>query len=132
VPTITINLERPRLIHGQAILAMKNGDLEKAADSLREARAITEQHAIKPFYPVLLITEGKLQFMNESFAAATESFEQAERLAQEMNLRPLLWKARIERAKALSALGQTAEAAQAREDAQTTVDELARFFTDPS
>jgi tetratricopeptide (TPR) repeat protein len=131
IPTATMNLERPRLIHGQALLAMENGEVDKAAALLREARAITEQHAIKPFYPVLLITEGKLQFMNESFAAATESFEHAERLAQEMNLQPLLWKARIEKAKALSALGQTAEAAQAREEARTTIDELARYFTDP-
>ncbi len=131
IPTATMNLERPRLIQGQALLAMENGELDKAAELLRESRAIVEQHAIKPYYPFLALTEGKLQLMNGSFEAATERFESALSLAQEMGLQPLLWKAQAENAKALSALGQTAEAGQAREEARATIDELARYFTDP-
>jgi tetratricopeptide (TPR) repeat protein len=131
IPTATMNLERPRLIHGQALLAMENGDLEKAASLLRESRVIVEQHAIKPFYPFLALSEGKLQLMNGSFEAATERFESALSLAQEMGLGPLEWQAQVENAKALAARGQMSEAERAREQAQATIDELARRFTDP-
>jgi ATP/maltotriose-dependent transcriptional regulator MalT len=130
-PTITINLEQSRLMHGQALLALEQGEPGKAAGLLHEARIIAHQQGMKIIYPQIEFSEGRTSFTQGDLEDAADKLDQAEALALEMGLRPLVWKARVGQADVLSAQGEEAKAEEKRAEAKAAADEMALFFKDP-
>ena len=62
--------------------------------------------------------------------SALESFQAAEALALEMNLRPIVWQSRLAQANIYDQAGQTAEADSRRQDALAVVEEIGLLFED--
>jgi predicted ATPase/class 3 adenylate cyclase len=130
-PTITINLEQSRLMHGQALLALEQGEPGKAAGLLHEAGIIAHQQGMKITYPQIEISKGRISFSQGDLEDAAVRFDRAEVLALEMGLRPMVWKARVGQADVLSAQGEEARAEEKRAEAKAAADEMALFFKDP-
>jgi tetratricopeptide (TPR) repeat protein len=129
-PTVPMNWERPRLLHGQAQLALADNDLDKATSLLAEAKGIVEQHAIRSLYPLIAFAEAQIHTAHDDLVQAAEAYSRAEKLAIEMGLRPFIWKARANLSQLLLALGQTAEAETMKQEAQAMVNEIAGLFED--
>ncbi len=129
-PTIPINWERPRLLHGQAQLALAENDLDQASSLLAEAKSIVEEHAIRSLYPLIAFAEAQLHLAHDELDQALEAYRRAEELAIEMGLRPLIWKAQANQSRVLIALGRTAEGEAMHLEAQAMVNEIAGLFED--
>jgi len=129
-PTITINLERPRLLHGQMLVALADDDRDAASTLLGEAKAYAEKHAMRNYYAMLAIDEARLSFLHGDLETALAHYERGEALALEMGMRPLVLDARAGAAETLSALGRDEAAELKRREAQATIDEIASFFED--
>lgn len=61
--------------------------------------------------------------------APVAAFERAERLAQDMEMRPIIWQARARAARVLATLGRAAEAEARRAAAQVMVAEIGGLFS---
>lgn len=129
-PTVPMNWERPRLLHGQAQLALVANDLEKATSLLVEAKSIVEQHAIRSLYPLIAFAEAQLVTVHDDLDQAAEAYRRAEKLALEMGLRPFIWKARAALSQILMTLGRTAEAEAMKQEAKAMINEIAGLFED--
>jgi class 3 adenylate cyclase/tetratricopeptide (TPR) repeat protein len=132
IPTITGNLERPRLLIGSALLALSRNDTAGAERLLGEARALIQQHSLENNYPLLLNAEAKLRQASGDLEEALALLSRAEELAREMGLRPLVWRSSAAAAAILNELGRESEAEEKRRSAQVMIEEIAGLFEDPS
>lgn len=129
-PTTTINWERPRLLHGQFQLALADNDLDKAVSLLKEAQSIIEKHAIRSLYPLMAFAEAQLHSAQNELEQSAKSYRRAEELALEMELRPLIWKARANLGQILSTLGDIAGGEAMQKEALAMINEIAGLFED--
>jgi class 3 adenylate cyclase/tetratricopeptide (TPR) repeat protein len=132
IPTITGNLERPRLLIGSALVALSRNDTGEAARLLREARALARQHGMKNYYPWLYNAQAQLRRASGELEEALALLTDAEELARQMGLRPLVWRSGAAAAAILAELGRDGEAEQKRRSAQAVIEEIAALFEDPA
>ena len=131
VPTMLSQLERPRLLVGLALIDLKLGKVEQAEQQLAEAKTFAMTHGLQYIYPLVAHAEGRVAEGRGDAAGALAAFERAEQLALDLELRPIIWQARANAARALAALGRMAEAEAQRAAAQMMVDEIGGLFADP-
>jgi tetratricopeptide (TPR) repeat protein len=130
VPTTQMMLNRPLFLLGEVEVALALGQLEAAQQLVSEARTFVEERAMKYLYPRVAMLEAKIEAARAEPDRALARFGQAEALALEMGLRPLVLQARQGAAEVLQATGLTREAAEQQRAAQDMRDELAALFTD--
>lgn len=130
IPTTPMHIERPRVLVGEAMIALRQNDLDAAARYISEARVYTEERAMKNFYPLLAMADAWLNLARGEREQALADFTRAEELATPMNMRPLLWQARAGAAQVLAALGRHDEAEAKRREARAMVEEIANLFSD--
>ena len=124
-------LERPRLLVGSGLINLKLGNVERAGQQVAEANAFAMTHGMQFIYPLVAQAAGRVAAARGDQAGALAAFEQAERLAQPLELRPIIWQARAQAARALAALGRLAEAEAQRAAAHRMVDEIGAQLADP-
>jgi len=129
-PTMTMYIERPRLLIGAALVALARSRLDEAANAIGEARTFAEECTMEWTYPWIALTDGLVSATRGELKPALESFGRAEELALQMKMRPIVWQARAGAAKVLEALGRTDEANVSRLEARAMVDEIAGLFQD--
>jgi tetratricopeptide (TPR) repeat protein len=129
-PTPAMLLQKPQFLIGQALIALAKSSLTEAMMRVEEARAFAEERAMKNVYPLAFVVRGQVIAAQGEPARALEDFNRAEALAQEMQMRPLVWRARVGAAQALSTLGRLNEAKVKRHEARAMIDEIAGLFRD--
>jgi tetratricopeptide (TPR) repeat protein len=130
-PTIFSLMERPRLLAGAALLALRKGEIWEARHLIDEARVYTDERTMKHVRPLISLIAGKVYRALAEVEKSLQLFEAAEAEALTMNMRPIVWQARAAAAGLLEASGQH-EAAGARSDAALAmVKEIASLFRDP-
>ena len=123
-------LVRPQLLIGSAFVALARGDMDEAKRLVQEAREFADERAMKHFYPLVALAQGKVDAARGEMERALEEFTHAEGLALEMQVRPLVVQARAGTAKVLSAAGRTGESEEKRLAAHAMIQEIAGLFQD--
>ena len=85
---------------------------------------------MRHFYPLVAFAGAQISAVRGETEPALEKFSQAEHLALEMRMRPLVWQVRAGAAQALAASGRSAEADARRHQARAMIDEIAGLFQD--
>ena len=128
IPTITGQLERPRLLVGAARVELDTGNVDRAAQMIAEARVFAEDNSLKFVFPLVACAAGAVAEAQGDLESARVSYSRAEADAIEMGMRPLIWQARVGAARVFAALGQHSEADAKRAAAQDQVDEIGALF----
>ncbi len=131
VPSIHMFLQKPRLLVGQALVLLKQGQHDEAARVVEKARAYSEARRMKHIYPLVALADGDISAARGDLDHALTQYRTAEALALEMGMRPYLWQSRAGAARVLAAQGQPAEAEAKRQGARMIIDEMASLFHDP-
>ena len=129
-PTLFIEVERPRLLTGSALLAQARGDLEQACSLVLEAIDFAQERKMRHILPLTYLTLGKIQAQQGRTAEALTNLAAAEAAALEMGMRPIIWQTRAAAAELLQANGDEAGAAAQWAAAQEMVDEIAGLMMD--
>ena len=123
-------LERPRQLAAAALLANAKGEqataIRRAEEACQEARKSAMQH----FYPFTSLVLGQLLVTRGEYDAGLEALKQAETEARALEMRPILWQASLEMAKALDGLGKVEQAKAKLGEARKVVEEIAGLFKD--
>ncbi len=130
VPTIFMHLERPRLLAGSALVAMHDGDLEKAISLVREAVAIVDEKKMRNMIPLTHIFLGLVHSARGEIDAAVAALDRAETEAIALNMRHYILHGRLMAHQILSASGREAEAQAKREQARMMIEEIAASIQD--
>ena len=116
--------------YGYRTLALARDDTEEADRLAREAREFAEDREMRHFYPLIALAAAQIGAVRGETESAVEKFNQAEQLALEMCMRPIVWQARAGAAQALAASGRSGEADAKRHQARAMIDEIAGLFQD--
>jgi tetratricopeptide (TPR) repeat protein len=129
-PTMFSQLERARLLAGAALLALARNQLDETTHLVVEAREYAEERRMRQLYPLISLVAGKIHMACGELAAGLSAFESAESEALSLEMRPIVWQARLAAADALTATGQHDQAQNRRAAARETMDEIAGLFED--
>ena len=129
-PTAPMYLEKPRLLVGSALVALARDNTGQAAKYVEDAREFVEERGMRNYYPLIALAEGSVRTAQGESDAALKGFARAEALAEEMQMRPVVWQARAGAAEVLSAIGRPEEAEAKRSDAKASIGEIAELFQD--
>jgi len=130
-PTMFSLMERPRLLAGAALLALKKGDSLEARRFIDEAILYADERKMKHVMPLISLTAGKVHRALGDVEKSLQHFEAAEAEALSLNMRPIVWQARTEAAGLLKASGQHEAAAAKGNASRSVVEEIVSLFRDP-
>ncbi|MBI4199959.1 MAG: AAA family ATPase [Chloroflexi bacterium] len=125
-------LVRPAALVGMALATLVGGDIDEAARLAAEARAFAEERTMRLYYPLIARGEGRVAEAKGDTEKALERYAEAEGLALEMGMRPMVWQAQAEAARSLAATGRQEEAVAMRRKAQAMIEEIAALLQDPA
>jgi class 3 adenylate cyclase/tetratricopeptide (TPR) repeat protein len=129
-PNTFMLLERPRQLAAAALLAKAKGDqataIHRAEEACQEARKSAMQH----LYPFTSLVLGQMLLGAGDWKASLETLQRAEAEARALEMRPILWQASLEIAKALDRLEKADQAEAKRDEAREVVEEIAGLFED--
>jgi tetratricopeptide (TPR) repeat protein len=131
-PSMFMLVERPRHLAGMALIELRRGRTSEASRYVAEAQAYAGERNMKSLEPLLAFVSGQILAAQGATGPALEALERAEVLGLQMNLRPIVWQARLASAEALEAAGLTVEGAGERAAARAIVEEMAALFADPT
>jgi class 3 adenylate cyclase/tetratricopeptide (TPR) repeat protein len=127
-PSVFQILETPRYLAGLGLVALARGELDHAAAKAAAAHTFAHERGMKNHYPFVGLVQGKIAASQGDHLAALAALDEAEGFALEMGMRPYIWQARAQAARALSALGRSGEATAKRQAARQIVEEIAGLF----
>jgi tetratricopeptide (TPR) repeat protein len=130
MPTITANLERPRLLAGAALATLDLGDVETAQGYVSQAHDYAHEHGLVYLHPLVAYTQGCVAEGRGDTDAALAAFALAEAEAHGMTMRPLIWQARAGAARVLWVAGRMDEAAVQAASAWEMAQEIGDLFQD--
>ena len=130
VSTATKYLARPQLLIGSAFVEMSKGNCDDAARLVDEARQYAEERAMKHFYAFVAFADAQVSSAQGRGDHALDSFILAEQQALQMQMRPLVWQARVGAAGVLSSTGQASKAEVKLGEAREMVNEIGGLFQD--
>ena len=129
-PSAPMNMMRPRLLIGSALVALARDDPNEASKLVGGARGLAEAVQMKQFYPLVEFADAQVRAAQGDVEKALEGFAAAEELALAMGMRPLVVHARAGAAQALGASGRADEAKEKLSQAREVVEEIAGLFED--
>jgi ATP/maltotriose-dependent transcriptional regulator MalT len=129
-PSLFILLERARLLAGSALLALARDDAEEAARLAAEAEAFAQEKQMRHLFPLIYLTLGLVKRAQGDVEAALAAFARAEEEAQELAMRPTIWRSCLYAAETLEAAGQAGEAQAKRQAAQGMIQEIGGMLND--
>lgn len=129
--TMTMNVERPRLLLGMAGVLLARGDAGGALHRVNLARDYAVEREMRHFLPAIALTEGRALHALGDREAALAVLRECEKLAAEMGMRPVLWQALRERAAVLEELGGNSDGESARSKAEEIMAVIAADLSDP-
>jgi class 3 adenylate cyclase/tetratricopeptide (TPR) repeat protein len=132
MPSLMMNIHRPRSLCGAALAALMQGRIEDAARYVAEARQYAQEHSMKDIMPLVEITEGHLKEAKGDCDGALAHYDEAEQLSIKMGMRPAAMQARLSAAQALDKLGRREEADNKLESARAMAQEIASLIKNDS
>jgi class 3 adenylate cyclase/tetratricopeptide (TPR) repeat protein len=129
-PTMFYLLERPRIMAGAALLALKRNDLKEAYKLALEARTYAEERQMRHMYPLTSLVESKVQKSSGQLDSALAGFKRSEVEAETLSMRPIILEARHAQAKVLTSMGRDEEANTKLSQAKEMMEEIADLFQD--
>lgn len=132
MPSMMMNIQRPRSLCGAALAALMQGRIEDAARYAGEARQYAQEHSMKDIMPLVEIAEGHIQEAKGDCEGALAHYTEAEKLSMGMGMRPAVMQARASAAQALDKLGRHEEAHTKLEDARAMAQDIASLFKNES
>jgi tetratricopeptide (TPR) repeat protein len=130
IPTSMMHLSRPQLLVGNAFVSLAEGDVDAALKCVEEAQAYIVDHKMVQIAPYVSLAMGKVHYAKGDYNKAIEDFSRAELTALEMDLRPVVWQAQANAAKALEISNQNGLAQGKRNRALDVIDEIKNLFED--
>ena len=130
ISTAPKNLVRPQLLVGSAFVALGRSNVDEAAQLIQEAREFVDERAMKHFYPLVALAEGRVNVARGQMEQAMEDFTRAEGQALDMQMRPSVVLARAGALQLLGTLGRTSEAETQRQRARAMIHKIAGLFDD--
>jgi tetratricopeptide (TPR) repeat protein len=127
-PSIQMYEMRPLSLVGACHVALELGKADEAKKYADEARTFAEERRMKCYYPIVSIAEAKVSAAHGDSEGALKRYKEAEALATEMGLRPMVLQARMGALAVLTGCGRASEAEALRNDVQAMVDEIAGLF----
>jgi class 3 adenylate cyclase/tetratricopeptide (TPR) repeat protein len=131
-PNSYMLLERPRQLAAAALLANAKGDQATAIRRAEQACQEARKSAMQDMYPFTSLVLGQMLLAAGDCKASLETLKQAEAEARALEMRPVLWQASLEMAKALDRLGEADQAETMRNQARAVAEEIAGLFADPA
>jgi tetratricopeptide (TPR) repeat protein len=129
-PSAPMYMMRPRILVGSTFVALARGNLEEAAKCARGAGDLAKAAEMKHYYAMVAFAEAQVPMASGDTETALTKFDEADELANEIQMRPLIWQARASAAGLLSAAGRTDEAEAKMAGAKAAIDEIASLFSD--
>ena len=129
-PNILYHMERPRILSGAALLALKKGDLETASQQALASVAFSEEHAMRNHQPFSYLVLGKVYLAAGQYEQALKYSAQAEEIATTLGMRPIVWQACLLAARTLNAGSSTDLARVKLDQARRLVGEIAAQMQD--
>ncbi|RLT39319.1 MAG: zinc-ribbon domain-containing protein [Chloroflexi bacterium] len=131
IPTITSNLERPRLLVGAALAALDLRDADAARNYVALAHDYAQEHGLVYLHPLVAYAQGCVAEGRGETDAALAALARAERKGQSLGMRPLIWQARACAARVLRTAGRTEEAGLQAASAWEMAQEIGAIFQNP-
>ena len=131
VSTATKLLAKPPLLVGSAFLQLGAGNGDEAAALVEEARGFIEERKMKHFYPLVALAAGQVAATGGDLHKALDHLVRGERLALDMQMRPMVLQLRLAAAQVLDGSGLPDEAAAKRAAARDTIEEIGGLFESP-
>jgi class 3 adenylate cyclase/tetratricopeptide (TPR) repeat protein len=129
-PTMFMRVERPRLLAGSALLALSNGETDRALDLAGEALDYARERKMQHMMPITNRALGQALAVLGRYEEALPPFAEAETVAQSLGMRPDVWKAQLASADILEKAGDFDAAQVKRDQATAVIEEIAARFTD--
>jgi class 3 adenylate cyclase/tetratricopeptide (TPR) repeat protein len=129
-PTTMGLMVRANFLLGAAYVALARQQLDAASQFVNDASAYAQARAMTHLYPSIALADARVSAARGEHSRALDQFASAERLALDLNMRPLVWQACADAAKLLEALNQKNDADAKRRQARAVIDEMAALFTD--
>jgi len=130
VPTPQGLLNRPRFLLGASSVALARNQLEEAQHSLSKARDFVNDRAMKFLYPSIEFQEALISVERDDMERALNHFQRTEKLAAEMQMRPLVWQSYAGQSRALSAMNQEKAAKEKHIAAQEMINQVGDLIED--
>jgi class 3 adenylate cyclase/tetratricopeptide (TPR) repeat protein len=128
MPSIMMNVQRPRSLCGAALAALMQGRIEDATKYVGEARQYAHERGMKDIKPLVELAEGHLREAKGDCKGALTHYTAAEELGMEMSMRPATMQARASATQVLEKLGRHKEAAAKLEEAHAMAREITSLF----
>ena len=127
-PTVPINLQRPRLLVGAAMVDLRLGRLSHAQQGVADTQTFAENNQLIFLLPLVAYAAGCVSAAQDNPAGALAAMERAEQQATSMGMLPIVWQSQSKAALALAKLGRSDEALAKRGAAQAMIVKLAELF----
>jgi tetratricopeptide (TPR) repeat protein len=127
-PNVFSRLERPRHLAGAGLMAMHAGKSAEAVRLAEEGREFAETAGLRNQLPFSLLVLGRILLASGAPDASLEVLQQAEALAQEMGMRPIVWQIHASAAQALAASGRMEEMERRLTAARNVILDIASQF----
>jgi class 3 adenylate cyclase/tetratricopeptide (TPR) repeat protein len=127
-PNMFSLLERPHTLAGAAALSLVKKDPQAALRQSEEGLEFAAENGMRHHEPLAFLMRGRAHLAMGESTQAMDDFERAASLANELGFRPLLWQARLEIARALSADGLPELAQASLDQARLVIDGIAGLF----
>lgn len=131
IATMTRNLERPRILVGEALRYLAAGAQSEATKQVREARRYAEEHALRYHLPLIALTEARVAAARGDVDLALNGYQQAVELGTSLMMLPLVADAQAGAGRLLTNLGHSDEAAAMRDAWDETIEAIAAQVNDP-
>lgn len=124
-PNMLYHMERPRILSGAALLALKKGDLETASRQALASVTFSEEHAMRNHEPFSYLVLGRVNLAAGKYKQVIQYSERAEATASALGMRPIVWQADHLTAAALAACDLSGLAQAKFDKARMVVQEIA-------
>jgi len=121
---------RAQFLLGAGYVALARQQLDDAEKYVSEAREYARARGMNHLEPELALAEARISRARGERDSALDHFARAEKIANELQMRPAVWQARAGASQVLRELGRVDEANAQRDTARATINEIATLFRD--
>jgi tetratricopeptide (TPR) repeat protein len=129
-PTTMGLMVRAQFLLGAGYVALARQQLDDAEKYVSEAREYARARGMNHLEPELALAEARISRARGERDSALDHFARAEKIANELQMRPAVWQARAGASQVLRELGRVDEANAQRDTARATINEIATLFRD--
>ena len=130
-PNTLMHLYEPLAKIGLGFVALTREDYKKAANIVKTVKTEAMEKNMRFLFPLAYQLIGDLADANNKAPECIKNYEKGEKEAEEMGMKPVLWKLKASIAKSYHKAGMIDQAEIKVKEARRIIEELSTNFTDP-